>query len=107
MDTFILKNTLPDSIATEVMFYIASERTRNADIVKFCASQDIEEEKRAKILASAKKVLRGMKKQGRIQFFACLEDFTQSTTEAQYLKNKYPDAEFFDPDEADFILVRI
>ena len=107
MNTIVLKNTTADSIATEVMFNIASERACGAETVKISVSAEVDEAKRDKMLSTVQKLLRSMKKQGRIQFFASLDDFTASATEAQYLKNKYPDAEFFTSDETHFVIVRI
>ena len=107
MNTIVLKNTSPDSIATDVMFNIASERACGAEILKLFISAEIDAAKRDKMFSAVQKLLRGMKKQGRIQFFACLDDFTEATTEAQFLKNKYPEQEFFSSEEIHFIIVRI
>lgn len=107
MNTFILKNTAAESIATEIRFNVASERARKAEIMKLSVSGELADDKRQKLTLNAQKVLRAMKKQGRIQLFATPGDFKESTTEAQYLMNKYPEVDFFGADEEYFIIVRI
>ena len=107
MNTFILKNTSAASVTTDVRFYVASERSLGKDIMRFSVSDELPEEKRQKLLDAAQKVLRAMKKQGKIQLFATLSDFTENTTAAQYLMNKYPDTEFYREGDDLFAVVRI
>lgn len=107
MNTFVLKNTAAESIATEVMFNVASERVQKSELLKFAVDAELPEEKKQKVLAVAIRILRGMKKQGRIQLFATPEDFEGQTTVASYLSNKYPDAQFFAETEDFCIIVRI
>lgn len=75
------------SLDTEIMFSVASARAREMDFVKIDLSEDNEQ----KIMASALKLLKTMKKQGRIQLFVDSAELHGSSTEAQYLANKYPE----------------
>ena len=85
---FTLGSALPDQIFTEIMYEVASAWSDRADLVRInFISGDTEK----KIVNSAVKILKKMKADGRIQFFATKEGFISSSTEAVFLNNKYPE----------------
>jgi len=75
---------------TEIKFNIASAKADSAELLAFSypkLEDSPEEEKR--IARSILKVLRGLKKNGVIQFFLTEDSIEKRTTEAQYIENKY------------------
>ncbi len=80
--------TTLSSLDTEIMFSVASARAQEMAFVKIDLSGDNDQ----KIEAGAVKLLKALKKQGRIQLFVDSEQLQGSSTEAQYLANKYPEA---------------
>ncbi len=78
------------SVSTELMFEIASARVSGIELIRFELPKN--DEKRAgKLRAAVLRILRMMKGRGQIQFFATEDAFSSSTTEAQFLLNKYPE----------------
>lgn len=74
-------------LETEILYAIASARASNMDFVGF----NITGEEVEKIKSTSLKVLRNAKKQEKIQLFLSSLELSTTTTEAQYLNNKYPD----------------
>ena len=76
---------------TELRFAIASERANGGELlqVAFPLLEDEKETKR--IMNLAKKTLVRMKKERLIQFFVDQRNLSESSTEVEFLKNKYSD----------------
>ena len=72
-------------LASRLLFDIATARNSGYPLIKFIL---IESEKNKKDLASA---LRALKKKGKITFFVSSLDFSQESTETEYLFNKFPE----------------
>ena len=85
--SFDLTTHIAATVQTEILYSIASARASGADFVGL----NIAGESAEKIKLAATKVLRAAKKQEKIQLFASSEELATTTTEAQYLNNKYPD----------------
>ena len=84
-----LRAQLPEQIATEIMFEIASAKVDGVELLCFQINnkEDLLLEKyRSTILRNLKK----MKSDGAIQLFATSESFKTQKTEAYFLQNKYP-----------------
>ena len=78
------------ALQTEILFNIASERAIGADLVRF--DMPISENKEdVKAYSSALRIFKSIKKKGIIQLFVDREALESSTTEAEYLLNKYYD----------------
>ena len=92
-NTFVLKNPAENILATEIMFNIASERANRRELLFLSVFPELTERDKARLILNAVKLLRRMKKQGKIQLFVTPEDYSESTTEAKYMQNKYPDIE--------------
>lgn len=91
------------TLETEIMFSVASARAQEIEFLKIDFSADNGEQ----IKAAALKQLRALKKQGRIQLFVVAEDIHGSSTEAQYLVNKYPNISDTLKDGERVIIVKI
>ena len=85
--SFDLKTYSSTTAETEILYSIASARATGADFVGL----NIVGENPEKIKLAALKILRSAKKQEKILLFAPSYDLSSTTTEAQYLNNKYPD----------------
>ena len=91
------------ALETEIMFSVASARAQEIDFLRI----DLLGERAAGIRSAAAKILRSLKKQGRIQLFVDARELCGSSTEAQYLTNKYPDIlDLFEKD-TDALIVKI
>ena len=90
-----LRSLTPDGALTEIMYEIATARADGVDLIRInfqCC--DVEESfDSKKLLSLVIRLLKTMKQNGSIHFFATLDSFARSTTEAVFLHNKYP--EFF------------
>ena len=82
---FTVKAILPDQIFTEIMYEVAVARSDRAELV--CINFPIEQEK--KYIDATIRILKKMKAEGRIQFFATKDGFSSLNTEAVFLLNKY------------------
>ena len=76
------------TLETEIMFAVASARAQGIEFLKI----DISADKESGMKSAVAKHLRQLKKQGRIQLFVDVRDLHGTSTEAQYLINKYPEA---------------
>ena len=101
--SFDLETHVAATAETEILYSIASARASGADFVGL----NIKAENAEKIKSTATKVLRAAKKQEKIQLFASSLDLTTTTTEAQYLNNKYPDLANSCIDGVETIFVKI
>ena len=84
---FTLKAAQPDQIFTEIMYEIASARSDRAELVRI----DFQAGRGKKFIDTTIRVLKKMKTEGRIQFFATKDSFSSLNTEAVFLQNKYPE----------------
>ena len=78
------------SLETEIMFDIASDRISGAELVSFGITKPEDEKIAKKIISTALKLLKKLKGEKKIQFYATDDSFISNSTEAQYLYNKYP-----------------
>lgn len=92
-NTFVLKNPAEDILTTEIMFSVASERANRNELLFLSVFPELTERDSARLIANTAKLLRRMKKQGKIQLFVTPDDYSELTTEAKYMQNKYPDIE--------------
>ena len=74
------------NIGTELSFEVASARAQGIEILRF----DISDSEKEKLAVYAEKKLRALKRCGRIQLFILASELINESTEAEYLKNKYP-----------------
>ena len=89
------------TLETEIMFAVASARAQGIEFLKI----DISADKESGMKTAVAKHLRQLKKQGRIQLFVEVRDLHGTSTEAQYLTNKYPEAtDVFGNDESSVIV---
>lgn len=87
-----LKAVLPENISTEIMFEVAAARADRIELLRInILNEETTDDSYKKLLSTLKKLLKSMKADGRIQFFANEESFKAQSTEAVFLKNKYPD----------------
>lgn len=75
----------------ELRFSVASERADGAELLRVNAPSTDNEKEDAKLLSLITKTLKQMKSEKLIQFFATNKSFKISSTEAEFLINKYPD----------------
>ena len=107
-----MKSSNRESAVTELLYEIAAARAEGAELIRFniCKRDSDEDDVYPKIWTSIVRTLKGMKKEGRIQFFASKDSFMNLNTEAVFLINKYSDLFKTDPssnNKKDFIYVKL
>lgn len=85
LKTFKIISSTNFELETEIAFYVASARAENAEIIKIVIPAESE-----RFLTVAKRILRSLKRESRIQLFEEAKNLKSDTTEARYLRNKYP-----------------
>ena len=87
-----LRSYLPEQISTEIMYEIAAARADRFEVIRINIlneeENNVPQKKRVENLI---RLLKNMKNNGRIQFYATKESFETFGTEAVFLQNKYPD----------------
>lgn len=94
-----------DSMTTEIMFEVAGARADGNELIRLNINND-----EAKLYDGAIKLLKNMKQKGLIQFFATEKSFSNGSTEASFLINKYQDSISLSDNEgreASYIYVKI
>lgn len=105
---FTLKSHLPEQISTEIMYEIASARADNAELVRInILCDDSTAIEKIKLFSWVLKILKQMKSNSKIQFFATEDSFKLSKTEAIFLQNKYPDYFTENSVKGDFFYIKL
>ena len=80
--TNTLTGTASDLIKTEIMYFVAAAKAVEKDLIKLEVNSYVD---------TAEKILKVMKREGKIQLFVFSDSLNEKTTETEYLKNKYPE----------------
>ena len=96
-----IESALPDQIATEIRFTVASARAGGYELISL--KHDSEENNELALV----KTLKAMKKEGKIDFFANADAFLQGSAEASYLVNKFPEIASIVESEEFFLIIKI
>ena len=86
-DTFTLTSSNQSIAETEILYSIASARANQMDFLKLILNLDQGE----KIATNTTRVLKSLKKQGRIELYISSDELGGDSTEAEYLRNKFPE----------------
>jgi hypothetical protein len=84
-----LTGTCLSELDTEIRFNVANSRQEKAELIRFSLSYDVISAETKRICNCVVKILRSMMKVNLIQFFINEEDIHSSSTEAEFLLNKY------------------
>lgn len=103
LNSFNLTKTNASILETDILFAIASTRAREIELLEL----NISDEGFTKIYESSVKILKKLKKQGKIQIYISSEEFFGTSKEAMYLKNKYPELDEVCEGKAQKILIKI
>ena len=90
-------------LRTEILYFIVSARALNKDLIRLNFSGFDPDKIEAKVL-SVIRILKSVKREGRIQLYIHSSDLNGNSTESQYLLNKYPSLSELNTDEFFFIL---
>lgn len=78
-------------ISTEIKFLLASARFDGVELMRFVYETNETDREAKRLYNITLKVLRSLRAKKSIQFFVLPEGFAESTTEAEFLLNKYPE----------------
>lgn len=78
-------------ISTEIKFLLASARFDGVELLRFVYETNETDREAKRLYNITLKVLRSLRARKSIQFFVLPESFAESTTEAEFLLNKYPE----------------
>ena len=103
-----LRSLTSESVVTEIMYEIATARADMVDLIRINSVCHMAEEAfdSKKVFSSIIKLLKTMKQNGSIHFFATLDSFNRSTTEAVFLQNKYPELFSVQP-SGEFVYIKL
>ena len=79
-----------EQIKTELLFFIASAKARGFELLRLNIPMVSDEKKEQSRHNSLKRLLATAQRQGIIELYILCEELSGSSTEAEYLKNKYP-----------------
>lgn len=79
-----LKSATAALMRTEILYSVASSRANEKELVEFTYLPDGKSEK------NVIKVIKELKKQGKVKVYALSRDINGQSKEAEYLSNKYP-----------------
>ena len=99
----IIKKAVYDIIETEILYEVASTRARGLKFLEI--GIDAAEDEKAHITAI--KVLKKLKKQGKIELFITVSENESDSKEAQYVSNKYPELSLSNNSDERKIIVMI
>ena len=102
LKTFKIISSTNSELETEIPFYVASARAEKAEIIKLVIPVESE-----RFLTVAKRILRSLKRESRIQLFEEAKNLKSDTTEARYLRNKYPMIAASQMEEEPSIIVKL
>lgn len=97
-----LSGTDPRALCTEILFALACARVAGESIVCFLPTGADRKCERMVL-----RILKSMKKEGKIDFFVTTADLAAGTTEADYLENKYPDAIIDRESDTPYLYVKV
>ena len=83
--------TSSHTLETEIMFNLASERVNGTELIRFDIKKVEDEKSNKKNIQSAMRLFRKLKFERKIQFYANDVSFSNNSTEAAFLYNKYPE----------------
>ena len=87
----LIECELSQPLETALMFNIATERVNGTELIAFNLVMPQDEKNEKKLINVAHRLLKKMKAERKIQFYATEQSFESNTTEAQFLYNKYPE----------------
>jgi hypothetical protein len=90
IQTYELTGNSADLLITEIMFFVASARAVKSELVRLSIKERLDSECQDKHIEAVNKILRTMKRNGSIQLFIFSRELKNASTEAEYLKNKFP-----------------
>lgn len=106
--TILLKESSPASVTTELMYEIASAHATGVELLKVNIEKCDEEKLFARLFNASIRLLKKVKSDGMIQFYATEQSFSSMSMEAEFLLNKYSDIIENDKGEASgYIYVRV
>lgn len=85
-----LRSNELDSALTEITYELAAARVDSVELVRINLTCD-EIKATQKLFDGIIRHLKGIKRSGKIQFFATEQSFADGSTEAVFLANKYPE----------------
>lgn len=90
IQTYELTGRTAELLTTEIMFFIASARAVKSELIRLSIKESLDNERQDKLIVAVNKILRSMKRNGSIQLFIFSHEIKNASTEAEYLKNKFP-----------------
>ena len=100
-----LSGTTADKIKTEIMYEVASAHIAGVELIRFDLDTS-DEIQYKRTFAAVTKILKAMKSDGVIQFFATPASMESYSMEAQFLFNKYSEYLSDDTQTTGFVYVR-
>ncbi len=85
-----IESLISDDAEVEMRFAIAGSRADRAELIRFDIPFSEDEKEYKKRFNALTRVLKSMKEERLIQFFATEKSFSEKSAEGEFLLNKYP-----------------
>ena len=85
----ILSGNNQAELQTELRYIIAAAKADNLELIRLIPTPCNEERECSRIATCITKVLRSVKKDGKIQLFISEPNIFEANTEGEYIRNKY------------------
>lgn len=89
LERFVLAGNSRFELNTELRFLFAGARVDGKELIRLDIPTSDDERESARLNSCVIKVLRTLKKESVIEFYATKESFAANSTEASFLLNKY------------------
>ena len=86
----LIESLNSDDAAVEMRFAVASARAGREELIRFDIPFMEDEKEYRKMFNSLIRILKTMKEEHLVQFFATEKNFSENSTESAFLLNKYP-----------------
>ena len=104
--TYELTGRSADQLFTEIRYFIAESKATDQGLVRFNIKTVLPPEREERRQNEITRILKAAKKSSLIQLCVYSAELGTASTEAEYLKNKYPDLKL--PNESEnFFIVKI
>ena len=107
LESFVLTGNCRSQLNTELRFLFAGARFDGTELVRLDLPTVEDERESARMNSCVIKVLRTLKKENVIEFYATKDSFAANSTEASFLLNKYGELIADGTESPSYIFVKI
>ena len=96
-----------EQLSNEIKFFIACAKSLKKDLIILKLKSLFDESKEASRINAVLRLLRSAQRQGLIQLFLSSTEVSSHTTEAEYMRNKYPELGAYIAGDGDLYILKL